>query len=90
MKRLSLKTRMVLFHTGLMTLVVCAVLAVLFSVSSQEILANVQRNLEERVSHSMENVEYRQNRLEFDSDLLALENGVYLSVYEPGSDQLLY
>ena len=30
MMRLSLKTRLVLFHTGLMTLVVCLVLAVLF------------------------------------------------------------
>ncbi len=90
MKRLSLKTRLVLFHTGLMTLVVCGVLAVLFSASSQEILANVQGVLEERVSGSIEDVAYRQNRLEFDSELLDLENGVYLSVYEPEDATLLY
>ena len=35
MKRLSLKTRLVLLHTALMTLVVSLVLGVLFSVSSQ-------------------------------------------------------
>ena len=90
MRRLSLKTRLVLFHTGLMTLVVCLVLAVLFSVSSQEILANVQNNLEERVSSSLEDVVYQNGRLEFDSELLELENGVYLSVYQPDSPSLLY
>lgn len=90
MKRLSLKTRLVLFHTGLMTLVVCLVLGVLFSVSSQEILANVQGLLEGRVSQAMGEVEYRQGRLEFDSELLSLEDGVYLSVYQPGDSTLLY
>ncbi len=85
-----MKTRLVLFHTGLMTLVVCLVLAVLFSVSSQEILANVQNNLEERVSSSLEDVVYQNGRLEFDSELLELENGVYLSVYQPDSPSLLY
>lgn len=90
MKRLSLKTRLVLLHTGLTTLVVCGVLALLFSISSQEILTNVQSALEERVSGSVEDVEYRQGRLEFDSDLLDLERGVYLSVYQPDGGQLLY
>lgn len=90
MKRLSLKTRLVLLHTGLTTLVVCGLLGVLFSVSSQEILSNVQNTLEKRVSRSVEDVEYEKGRLEFDSELLALENGVYLSVYDPGSGQLLY
>lgn len=90
MKRLSLKTRLVLLHTGLMTLVVCGLLGVLFSVSSQEILTNVQNTLEERVSQSVEEVEYENGRLEFDSELLVLENGVYLSVYDPGDGQLLY
>ena len=50
----------------------------------------MQGTLEERVSEAMGQVEYRQGRLEFDSDLLDLENGVYLSVYEPGSPSLLY
>ena len=90
MKRLSLKTRLALFYTGLMTLVLGLVLGVLFSVSSQEILTGVQNTLEERVSSSIEDVEFRQGRLEFDSELLSLENGVYLSVYQPGDFSLLY
>ena len=90
MKRLSLKTRLVLLHTALMTLVVSLVLGVLFSVSSQEILANVENALETQVTQAMEDVEYRQGRLEFDSEFLELENGVYLSAYQPGSSSLLY
>ena len=90
MKRLSLKTRLVLLHTGLMTLVVSLVLGVLFSVSSQEILTNVENTLETQVTQAIEDVEYRQGRLEFDSEFLELENGVYLSAYQPGSSSLLY
>ena len=90
MKKTSLKTRLVLLHTGMMTVVICVVLGLLFSASSQEILSNVQHSLEERVSESFEYVEYRDGRLKFDSELLDLEDGVYLSVYEPDSYDMLY
>ena len=42
MKKMSLKTRLVLLHTGMMVFVVCIVLALLFSISSHEILSNVE------------------------------------------------
>ena len=89
MKKLSLKTRLVLLHTGLMAVVLLLVLWILFSVSSREILSNVQNDLEKNVSEAGKYVEYEDGRLEFDSDLLELENGVYLSVYEP-EGELLY
>ena len=90
MKKLSIQTRLVLFHTAAMTLVVALVLGLLFSLSSQEILTSAQATLEERVSQGVEEVEYTQGRLEFDSELLSLENGVYLSVYQPGDSSMLY
>ena len=90
MKRMTLKTRLVLLHTAMMTVVVCGVLAVLFSAGFREILTNVRGTLETRVSRSVEDVEYNNGRLEFDSELLALDNGVYLSVYEPDSPEMLY
>ncbi len=89
MRRFSLKTRLVLLHTGLMTLIACAVLALLFSLSSHEILTSVQRQLEERVSESFESVQYVSGELDFDSDLMELENGIYLSVYEE-NHELIY
>ena len=79
MKKMSLKTRLVLLHTGMMILVVSAVLALLFSISSHEILSNIENTLEERVSGAFEDIEFKDGQLEFDSDLMDLEGGVYLS-----------
>ena len=42
MKKFSIQTRLVLFHTAAMTLVVALVLGLLFSLSSQEILTSAQ------------------------------------------------
>ncbi len=90
MKKLSLKTRLVLLHTGMMIFVVCIVLVLLFSISSREIMSNVETTLEERVSGAFEDIELEDGRLVFDSDLMDLEDGVYLSVYDENSVELLY
>ena len=86
---MKLKTRLVLLHTGLMAVVMGLVLGILFSISSGELLSNVQADLERGTARAVEWVEYQNGRLEFDSDLLELENGVYLSVYQP-EGELLY
>ena len=80
MKRMTLKTRLVLLHTAMMTVVVCGVLAVLFSAGFREILTNVRGTLETRVSRSIEDVEYKSGRLEFDSELGARQRGVPLGL----------
>lgn len=90
MKKMTLKSRLVLLHTGLMAFVVCVVLAILFSISSREILANVENMLEESVADAAEDIEYENGRLNFDSDLMTLEHGIYLSVYDKDSQDLLY
>lgn len=90
MKRLSLKTRLVLLHNGMMALVVCIVLALLFSISSREIVSNVENTLEASVFGAFEDMEYEDGRWDFDSDLMNLEDGVYLSVYDKNSQELLY
>lgn len=90
MKRMSLKTRLVLLHTGMMICVVGIVLILLFSISSREILSNVESTLEGRVGSAFEEIEFKEGQLEFDSDLMDLEDGVYLSVYDEDSFELLY
>ncbi len=90
MKRMSLKTRLVLLHTGMMICVVGIVLILLFSISSREILSNVESTLEGRVGSAFEDIEFKEGQLEFDSDLMDLEDGVYLSVYDEDSFELLY
>lgn len=81
MKRLSLKIKLTMVFTLLMTSVICGVLALLFSLSSQELLSGVQVRLEQEVAKAREDIEFRNGKLKFDSDLLDLDYGIYLSVY---------
>lgn len=82
MKRLSLKRKLTLLYTFFMILLTCAALAILFSLSSREILASAQNKLQQRVQESTEDVEYRNGRLRVDSDFYSAAKNVYLSLYE--------
>ena len=73
MKHLSLKARLTLLYTSMMILLFAFIIGLLFSVGSQAILTNTRALLEEQVSSSFDSVSYRNNRLEFDSDLLQVE-----------------
>lgn len=88
MKHLSLKTKLTLLYTVLMTAVVCVILAILFSFSSQEIMTGVGSQLEERVAKARGDIEYVNGALEIDSDFLELKDGIYLSLYNSDGDFL--
>ena len=64
-----------------MILLIVAALAILFSLSNQEVLSSVQSDLREQVQGSVEELEAEDGYLEVDSDFYNMENGVYLSVY---------
>lgn len=81
MKYLSLKAKLTLLYTLLMTTVVCIIVAILFSFSNQEILAGVGSQLEERVADASSEIRYENGTLDVDSDFLELEDGIYLSLY---------
>ena len=83
MKKWTLKARLVLLHTVMMTCIVALMLALLFSISSSEILSNVEQALEDRVAGAFEDISWDGDRLDVDSDLMSLENGVYLSDHYP-------
>lgn len=89
MKLLSLKAKLTLLYTLLMTAVVCAVFAILFSFSNQEILTGVGSQLEERVADARGNLFCTEGTLEIDSDFLELKDGIYLSLYNT-NDVFLY
>ncbi len=81
MSRLSLKMKLTLLYTVLMTAVVCGILVLLFSLGNRQILSSVQNQLRESVYGASGEIDWEDGRLEFDSDLDDLEHGVYLSVY---------
>ena len=82
MRRLSLKLKLTLLYTFFMILVTCAALAILFSLSSREILASTQAQLEKRVQDSAENITMQDGELKIDSDFYSVTRDVYLSLYD--------
>ncbi|EET59234.1 ATPase/histidine kinase/DNA gyrase B/HSP90 domain protein [Marvinbryantia formatexigens DSM 14469] len=72
-----------------MTAVVCGILGILFSLSGQELLAGVQSRLEQKVAGAADDIRYDDGELTFDSDIMDLEYGVYLSIYD-ADGRLLY
>ncbi len=81
MKRLSLKAKITLVYTLLMTAVVCGILFLLFSLSDRQIMSSVQARLRTNVYKATDDIDFDDGYLDFDSDLDDMEAGVYLSVY---------
>lgn len=81
MKRWSIKLKLTCLYGGFMILLIVAALAILFSLSNQEVLSSVQSDLREQVQGSVEELEAEGGYLEVDSDFYNMEKGVYLSVY---------
>ena len=88
MKRWSIKLKLTCLYGGFMILLIVAALAILFSLSTQEVLSSVQSDLKEQVQGSVEELEEEDGELEVDSDFYTMENGVYLSVYSVDGDFL--
>ena len=89
MKKLSIKVKLTLLYTFFMTLISVVALGILFSISNTQILASVQRQLEESVEKGFRYVEWDDGELEIDSDIMEVENNIYLSVYDKNG-QLIY
>lgn len=81
MKRFSLKLKLTLLYTFFMLLVTCAALAILFSLSSREVLEAAQSKLESRVQESTEDLRLRSGELQVDNDFYSVTQNVYLSLY---------
>ena len=64
MKNLSLKQKLTILYTVLMTVNICAVLAVLFSLSNREILSSVQNRLRESVTGAFDDIDWEDGRLD--------------------------
>ena len=82
MKKISLKVKLTLLYTFFMVLLTCAALAILFSLSSREMLSSVQTRLTQRVQESIENIDLRGDEIRLDSDFYSVSHDVYLSMYD--------
>ena len=88
MKRFSLKLKLTAMYSFFMVLVTCLCLAVLFSLSGNEILTSAQMHLRERVQESADEIELEDGEFEIDSVFYSLDNNVYLALYDTGGNFL--
>ena len=88
MKRFSLKLKLTAMYSFFMVLVTCLCLAVLFSLSGNEILTSAQMHLRERVQESADEIELEDGKFEIDSDFYSLDNNAYLALYDTGGNFL--
>ena len=88
MKRFSLKLKLTAMYSFFMVLVTCLCLAVLFSLSGNDILTSAQMHLRERVQESADEIELEDGEFEIDSDFYSLDNNVYLALYDTGGNFL--
>lgn len=75
-------------YSFFMVLVTCLCLAVLFSLSGNEILTSAQMHLRERVQESADEIELEDGEFEIDSDFYSLDNNAYLALYDTGGNFL--
>lgn len=90
MKNLSIKAKITLWYTILMTLLVIAMLWILFTVSNTRTLSGATARLKNTVIKSFREISSHNGSLEFDDDFLTagVENGIYLSVYDSSGSYL--
>ena len=82
MRRITLKMKLTLVYTLFMVLLTCAALAILFSLSSREVLSSVQSQLEDRVQESLEDIRLRGGEPSPSSGFYSVTSNVYLSLYD--------
>lgn len=88
MKHLSIKVRVTLWYTLLMTVLLGAVLGLLFSLGEQQIVAASQSRLKQIVYDSLDEIEYDDGELEIDDDLRLYQNGVYVIVADESGEPI--
>ena len=82
MRGVSLKVKLPALYTFFMVLVTCVVLAVLFSLSTREVLSSTQNRLERRVQESTDDIRLRDGEIRVDSDFYSVSGDIYLSLYD--------
>lgn len=82
MKNVSLKVKLTMLYTFFMLLIICAVLALLLSLSSREVLSASKTKLRERVNNSTEDIVLRDGELKIKSDFYSVSGDIYLSLYD--------
>ncbi|MDO5548720.1 MAG: HAMP domain-containing sensor histidine kinase [Eubacteriales bacterium] len=89
MKRLSIRLRVTLWFTALMSLLAILVLIFLYLAGQYSVQTSMQNQLVNTITSSLDEIEYDDGAIEPDDDLDYFIGGVYLSIYD-AEGRLLY
>lgn len=84
--QISVKWKLTLLYTFFMTLLACVIIAILLSLSNETILASIQTELKESVENAFQDIGWDDGGLDIDNDIMEVEQGIYLSVYNENSE----
>ncbi|MGN1015045.1 MAG: sensor histidine kinase [Butyricicoccus sp.] len=82
MKRLSIRLRVTLWFTALMTILACLVLVFLYLAGHYTVRSMMQERLVNIVENTLDKIEYDDGELELDDDMDFFVSGVYRSIYD--------
>lgn len=83
MRKMSIKARVTLWYTLLMTMLSVFIILLLFGIVDRQILATIQSRLENAVSRNLDEIDYdEEDGVEIDDDFNVFQDGVYLILYD--------
>ena len=89
MKRISIRMRVTLWFTALMSLLALLVLVFLYLAGQSSVKTGLRNQLVNTITSSLDEIEYENGKIEPDDDLDYFIGGVYLSIYD-AEGRLLY
>ena len=88
MKKRSIKTQLTFYYGFIMSILVIILVGILFMYSEREIKSRTTNALYHQVHQAIYEIQVKDGTLKFNQDLMKLENGVYLSVYDENKEML--
>lgn len=86
MKMLSIKSRVTLWYTALMTILAVLVFVLIFSISDMAIETSLKNNLKDLVAENADEIEYDDGELAIDENIKFYDNGIYILIYKKNGD----
>ena len=82
MSKLSIKSKITFWYIGLMIALIITFLGLIFYISENIIRNAVYKNLKNTVTGTFQEIDFYENELDIDSDLITLNNNVHISIYD--------
>ena len=85
-KRISIKTKIALWYTSMIIIIVLCFLGTMFYISSIAVKNSVYKRLKTTVEKINQNIEFEDGELMIDNNLSVITNDIFISIYDKNYD----